>query len=132
VIVDSSAIVAILLLEDEATAFSKQIEWADQLAISVATMVEVSIVMLRRTRDPLVFRDIDRVILESGMSVESMTATDADVAREAFARYGKGRHPAALNFGDCFTYALARRIGRPILCKGSDFALTDARVVTLA
>jgi ribonuclease VapC len=129
---DSSAIVAVLLLEDEAAAFSRQIERADQLAISAATMLEISIVMFRRTRDPLVFRDIDRVIVESSMSVESMTATDADVAREAFARYGKGRHSAALNFGDCVTYALARRLSRPILCKGDDFALTDAKVVPLA
>ena len=83
----------------------------------------------RRSTSLGIFGDLDRLIARSGIIVEAVTELDAYAAREAFAKFGKGRHAASLNFGDCFTYALARRLGRPILCKGDDFAQTDALVV---
>lgn len=131
-IVDSSALVAILLLEDDYRAFFDIITSTEAAFISAATLAEASIVLIGRTNRPGICLDLDQLISENRIAIEPVTAEDARAAREAFRVYGKGRHRAALNFGDCFTYALASRLWQPILCKGSDFAQTDALVVPLA
>lgn len=88
-------------------------------------------VVLSRLPTSPAFQELDLLVTRARIVIEPTTHDDALAAREAFRIYGKGRHPAGLNFGDCFTYALARRLSRPILCKGNDFAQTDALVVPL-
>jgi ribonuclease VapC len=130
-IIDSSVIVAVLMVEAEATAFVQAMRNAPVRAMSAATLLETSIVMLRRTDHLAVHSDIDGLIERAGIEIEPVTLLDARRARDAFASFGRGRHKAALNFGDCFTYALARRLNRPIFCKGFDFIHTDVPVVEI-
>lgn len=129
-IVDSSALVSVMLRETGHEAFFDIITSANTAVLSAATHTETSIILLGR--NPLridLYWELDQLLDENGIVIEPVTREDAAAAREAFRIYGKGRHPAALNFGDCFTYALARRLRQPILCKGNDFAQTDAMVV---
>ena len=131
-VIDTSALVAILRGEPERSAFNQAIGAADTLSLSVASFLEASIVIESR-HGPDGLRDLDLLIAKAGIELVPVDADQAYVARTAFRTYGKGRHPAGLNFGDCFAYALARTSGEPLLFKGSDFPLTDiARAPTMA
>ena len=123
-VVDTSALLAILLGEPERYDYIALLAGADDPLISTATLVEASIVMQARTGDEGV-QDLDDLLAVAGVRPVAVDADQAVLARQAFARFGKGRAPAGLNFGDCFAYALARAMGRPLLFKGADFAQTD-------
>jgi len=124
-IIDTSAIIAILREEDEARRFAAAIEAASVRRISAATYVEVGAV-IDRARDPVASRLVDELLATAGIVVEAVTAAQARIAREAYRDFGKGSgHAAGLNFGDCFAYALARATGEPLLYKGDDFSHTD-------
>ena len=123
-VIDTSALVAILRNEPERSAFNQAIEAADAPTMSVASVLEASMVIEAR-HGPDGVRDLDLLIAKAGIELVPVDADQAYIARTAFRAYGKGRHPAGLNFGDCFAYALARTSGEPLLFKGSDFPLTD-------
>jgi ribonuclease VapC len=123
-VVDTSALVAVLFQEPERDEFIALLADADDPLISAATLVEASIVIRTKTgREGIV--DLDDLLGAAAVRCIAVDVTQADVARNAFARYGKGRAPAGLNFGDCFSYALAKATDRPLLFKGSDFSQTD-------
>ena len=123
-VIDTSALLAILQDEPERRAFNEAIEAADTRAMSVANFVETSIVIeIRYGADGV--RDLDHFLERAAIELVDVTAAQGHAARRGFARYGKGRHPAGLNFGDCFAYALALDRGEPLLFKGTDFAKTD-------
>jgi ribonuclease VapC len=124
IVVDASAVIAILDQEPDAMLYAEAIAEADPPLISAATLLEVSIVMLNR-HGAKATRMVDRLISEAGFQIESFTGQHAALAREAYDRYGKGRNSAGLNYGDCFSYALAKATGLPLLFKGQDFAKTD-------
>lgn len=126
-VIDTSALVAILQDEPDRRTFNETIEAADARVMSVATWVETSIVMEARTGAEGV-RDLDLFIERAGVELVGVDAEQGKAARRAFARYGKGRHKAGLNFGDCFAYALAMGRGEPLLFKGNDFGHTDVLV----
>lgn len=126
-VIDTSALLAILQDEPERRAFNEAIESADARSISAATFVETSIVIESRYGAEGL-RDLDLLIAKAGIDLVAVDAEQADLARTAFSRFGKGRHPAGLNFGDCFSYALARSLAEPLLYKGGDFSLTDVGV----
>ncbi|MEO6092392.1 MAG: type II toxin-antitoxin system VapC family toxin [Novosphingobium sp.] len=123
-ILDTSALVAILYREPEAEDFVKRIHEAAVCRISVASYVELSIVVQRQL-GPEGMRQADAFLRRAGIVVEPVTVEHGELARQAFVDFGKGRHKAGLNFGDCFSYALAKATGAPLLFKGDDFALTD-------
>jgi len=123
-VLDTSALLAILLGEPERDAFLDLLVAAEDPILSAATLVEASIVMLARTGEAGI-ADLDELLDAAAVRCVAVDAEQARHARATFARYGKGRDPAALNFGDCFAYALARATGRPLLFKGDDFARTD-------
>jgi len=123
-IIDTSAIMAILRDEPERRRFNEIIEAAPQKRISAATLVELSIVTeVRHGAEGM--RELDLYLATAGIETLAVDRTQALLAREAFRRFGKGRHRAALNFGDCFPYALAKSLEEPLLFKGGDFGLTD-------
>jgi ribonuclease VapC len=126
IVIDSSALVAILRDEPERRPFIDAIVDHGEPRISAATYVEASMVMELRLGDRG-GREIDVLIEDVGMSIIPVDQAQATIAREAFRRFGKGRHRAALNFGDCFVYALAKTLDAPVLFKGDDFALTDLK-----
>jgi ribonuclease VapC len=124
-IVDTSAIIAILRDEPEATACARAIEHAPVRRVSAVTFVEAALI-IDGSRDPVASRRFDDLIAEAQFVIEPVTEVHARIAREAYRDFGKGSgHPASLNFGDCFAYALARVAGEPLLFKGDDFAHTD-------
>jgi ribonuclease VapC len=126
-IVDSSALIAILRDEPEAQAFSDAIEYEVSVRISAATLFEASIVA-DKFGSPILSVRFDEIVEDSKMIIEPVTAAQAHIARQAYRDYGKGSgHPANFNFGDCFSYALARDKREPILYKGDDFIHTDLR-----
>jgi len=128
-ILDTSALLAILQDEPERGSFNAAIEAAASRSMSTATFVETSIVIgARYGGDGL--RDLDMFIAKAGIALVPVDIEQAHAARDAFFRFGKGRHPAGLNYGDCFSYALARTLGEPLLYKGADFSQTD--VVAIA
>jgi ribonuclease VapC len=123
-IVDASAMVAILRGEPEAEACARAIESAAHRRISAANFLEAAVI-IDSARDPVASRRFDDLVEEAGLVVEPVTEAQARTAREAYRDFGKGSgHPAQLNFGDCFAYALARITGEPLLFKGTDFART--------
>jgi ribonuclease VapC len=123
-VIDTSAIVAILRDEPERRPFNEAIEAAPDRQMSAATLVEFSIVYeARHGADGI--RDLDLFIATAAIQIVPMDVEQAHAAREGFRRFGKGRHPAGLNFGDCFSYALARVLDQPLLFKGDDFSKTD-------
>jgi ribonuclease VapC len=126
-IVDSSAIVAIVQEESEAEQFKALIGYADRRLLSAASYLEIGIAV-DRWRDSKLSRGVDEFIRAAGLAIEPVTEAQARIAREAYRDYGRGSgHPAGLNFGDCFAYALARDKREPLLFKGGDFAQTDIR-----
>lgn len=123
-IVDSSAIIAILVNEPDAPVYAAAIADARSCRISAANYVETAVVI--ETLNPLAgARQFDTFMRRAGITVEPVTEEQALLARQAYADYGKGRHPAGLNFGDCFAYALAKAQREPLLFKGEDFSKTD-------
>jgi len=125
VILDSSALIAILRSEPEAPAFADAIENAAVRRISAASYVEAAAV-IDGSRDPVLSRRFDDLLRDAQIRIEPVTEIQARLAREAYRDYGRGSgHPAKLNFGDCFAYALARDMGEPLLFKGGDFSSTD-------
>lgn len=129
-IVDSSAIVAILRGEPEAPLYARLIRSAPVARLSTASYVEISIV-LDRLPDPIASGTLDPFLESVGIVLEPLTASQARIARTAGQRFGRGSgHPARLNMGDCFAYALAHELREPLLFKGRDFALTDIEIVT--
>ena len=124
-IIDASALIAILRDEPEAADCAAAIEAASIRRISAANFLETAIV-IDASRDPIASRRFDDLLREARIVIEPVTEAQARIAREAYRDYGRGSgHPARLNFGDCFAYALARETGEPLLFKGDDFAHTD-------
>jgi ribonuclease VapC len=123
-IVDTSAIIAIVFDEPDARIFAQAITRADVCRMSAATFVETAIVVESQTKDRG-SRELDAFFRRAGIIIEPVTEEQAHIARQAFTDYGKGRHPAGLNYGDCFSYALAKASGEPLLFKGKDFSKTD-------
>jgi ribonuclease VapC len=122
-IVDSSALLAVLFNEKDAEIYARAISDAELCRVSAATFVEVSAVVESQTGDAG-SRQWDAFFRTAGIIIESVTEEQAHAARQAWSDFGKGRHPAALNFGDCFSYALAKVSGEPLLFKGHDFRKT--------
>jgi ribonuclease VapC len=128
-VIDTSAIVAILLAEPEAAAFERLIGAAPVARISAATLVELGVVV-DTFRDPIIVSLLERMLDDTPIVVEPLTETQARIASDAHQRFGRSSgHPARLNMGDCFSYALARDLDEPLLFKGNDFAQTDIELV---
>ena len=125
--VDSSALIAVLRREAEADEFLLAIANADGCLLSSVSFLETSMVLAGRTGGGVAWAGLDAFITRAGMEVVPHDQQLAASAREAFLRYGKGRHPAALNLGDCASYALAKNQNLPLLFKGEDFTQTDLR-----
>jgi ribonuclease VapC len=126
-IIDTSALVSILDQEPEAERFVRSIATASERMLSAANLVETGIVMQTRRGDEAA-RDLDLLLAKLNVNIVPVSAKHADLARKAFRRFGRGRHSAQLNFGDCFAYALAKDNSAPLLFKGNDFAKTDIAV----
>ena len=126
-IVDTSALMAILLGEPETVTFATMLDAADDLSISAATFLEFSIVIDAR-RNPALSNQVEEILERYDIYIEHITTEQARIARQAYRDFGKGSgHRANLNFGDCFAYALARVKREPLLYKGDDFVHTDLR-----
>jgi ribonuclease VapC len=123
VIVDTSAVLAVLFREADAAHYARTIATASPCRLSVANLLEASIVVGRR--GAATDGELDLFIEEGAIELMPVTVEQVDSARRAWRRFGKGNHPAALNFGDCLAYALASTTGEPLLFKGDDFARTD-------
>jgi ribonuclease VapC len=123
-VADTSALAAILFGEPEAGSLLKALSHAGRLGISAANKAELLIVVRRRLGAAGVTKALDLLAMY-GVAVIAVDDAGAELAAEAFERFGKGRHPAGLNFGDCFAYALARQLNAPLLFKGDDFSKTD-------
>jgi ribonuclease VapC len=123
-VLDTSAVLAILQNEPERREFNEAIEAADTRSLSTASFVECSMILESRYGADGV-RDLDLFIAKAQISLVPVDEEQADLARRAFRKYGKGRHPAGLNFGDCFSYALSKATEGPLLFKGNDFLQTD-------
>jgi ribonuclease VapC len=124
VVIDSSALLAIVLDEPERQSFLGKINLDARPLIAAASYVETAIVLVSR-RGPAAAVELRGLLNEAGIEIAEVNEAIAEAAIEAFRRFGKGRHPAGLNFGDCFAYALASVTGEPLLYKGDDFAKTD-------
>jgi ribonuclease VapC len=127
-VINTSALVAIFLSEPERQSFLAQIISAETRLVSAATLLEAGIVLEAR-RGESAGREFDLFVVRANLQIVPVDAEQADLARAAWRKYGKGRHPAALNFGDCFSYALAKSTGEPLLAKATDFGLTDIATV---
>ena len=124
-IVDTSALIAILRDEPDAKDCALTIERSANRRLSAANFVETALV-IDGSRDPIASRRFDDLVTEGRIVIEPVTEAQARIAREAYRDFGKGSgHPAKLNFGDCFAYALAKTTGEPLLFKGDDFIHTD-------
>jgi len=125
VIVDTSAIVAILRDEPDADRYGSALAQAAEVLISAGTYIETAVV-IDSNRDPVLSGRLDDLLAAAQVTVEPVTIRHAELARRAYRDFGKSSgHPAGLNFGDCFAYALSRASGKPLLYKGDDFARTD-------
>src|ERR1700689_1578471 len=123
-VIDTSALAAIFFHKPERDAFRNAIIAASSRLISAATVLEAGMVVEGR-RGGGAGREFDLFIVRAQIQIVPIDAELADLARSAWRKYGKGRHPAGLNFGDCFSYALSKATGEPLLAKGADFASTD-------
>jgi len=126
-IVDTSALMAILLDEGDAQQYAAALAKAGPCRLSAATFVEAAVVIEVHSKGGGGGRQLDALLRRAGISIEPVTAQQAQIARQAYLDFGKGRHPApaGLNFGDCFAYALAQATGEALLFKGHDFSQTD-------
>ena len=130
-IIDTSALIAVLRGEPEASAFVDALARSTDSKMSAGTLLEASVVV-DANRDPVLSARFDELIDAAAIEIAPIDGDLARIARQAYRDYGKGSgHPAGLNFGDCFAYALARKTGEPLLCKGDDFVHTDLRLVAL-
>ena len=124
-IIDSSAIIAILTDEPEALQFSEALVASPIRRLSAGTWIELSVVITRRFT-PELFAQLDALMSAYGIAIAPITTEQARIGRDAYRRYGRGNDPLArLNFGVCFPYALAKELGEPLLFKGDDFIHTD-------
>jgi ribonuclease VapC len=123
-VLDTSALLVILLDEPESPAFRKAIEEDCVRLLSAASLLEAALVVESRFGDAG-GRELDLLLHKAEVQVVAVDRDQAELGREAYRRFGKGRHPAGLNFGDCFSYALSMVSGEPLLSKGCDFSLTD-------
>lgn len=127
-VLDTSALIAILSAESEATALAAAMAAADVRRLSAASLLETAIVIEAR-HGAAGGQKLDELIQAALIQIEPVTTEQVTAARLAYRTYGKGRHPAGLNYGDCFAYALAKISGEPLLFKGADFSQTDIEVV---
>ena len=127
-VIDTSALVALLTLEPEVVRMAQAIEDDAVRLVSAATLLEASIVIETRHGEPAA-RELDLLLARADMQVSPVTAEQAEIARQAWRRFGKGRHSAGLNYGDCFSYALSKASGESLLFKGEDFSNTDVAAV---
>jgi ribonuclease VapC len=126
-IIDSSAIIAILRDESDAMLYAKSIESASVRRVSAVNFVEAAVV-IDMNKDPIASRSFDALCQEAQFIIEPVTEKQAKIAREAYKDFGKNSgHPAKLNFGDCFAYALAKANSEPLLFKGNNFVHTDVK-----
>ena len=123
-ILDTSALIAILFGEADAETYANAMSAAETCRLSAASFVEVAIVVEAQTKGRG-SHAVDTLLRRANVVIEPVTEEHAHLAREAYAQFGKGRHRAGLNFGDCFSYALAKASGEPLLFKGNDFRKTD-------
>lgn len=127
-VIDTSALFAMLTDEPDAEAYEAAVEVDPVRLMSTATFVEAAIVIESRYGESG-GRELDLWIHRAGLDLAAVSREQAELARDAYRRYGRGQHPAGLNYGDCFSYALAATTGEPLLCKGDDFTRTDIRIV---
>jgi len=130
-VLDTSALLVILLDEPESPAFRQAIEQDPVRLLSAASLLETAVVVEARFGEAG-GRELDLLLHKAEIQVVGFDADQAELAREAWRRFGRGRHPAGLNFGDCFAYALSEVSGEPLLYKGGDFSLTDVSPVRFA
>jgi ribonuclease VapC len=128
-IIGTSALLAIFLSEPEREPFLQSILTAEEPKISAATVLETGIV-LEAKRGETAGRELDLFLVRLNLKIVSVDSEQSEIGRSAWRKYGKGRHPAALNFGDCFAYALAKSLSEPLLAKGADFSATDIELIT--
>ncbi|MGH3274715.1 MAG: type II toxin-antitoxin system VapC family toxin [Streptosporangiaceae bacterium] len=127
-IIDTSALIAILRAEDDASDMARAIERAQERRISAASYLETAVV-IDASRDPIASRRFDELVDAAELRIEPVTRDQVRIARDAYRDFGKGSgHKAGLNFGDCFAYALAKFTGEPLLFKGNDFGHTDITI----
>jgi ribonuclease VapC len=124
VIVDTSVIIAILKDEEDAHAIGAVLSRSQSCRMSAVSYVEAGVVV-DGSRNPVLSRRLDDLLRDADVSLEPVTLNQARIARQAYRDFGKGRHKAGLNLGDCFAYALAKEMGEPLLFKGDDFCHTD-------
>src|SRR5271166_1883991 len=129
-VIDTSAIIAVLLDEANAVGIAQAIEAGSPRLLSAANLLEASMVIESR-KGEAGGRELDLLMYRSGIEVVAVDQDQAETARVAWRRFGKGRHPAALNYGDCFAYALARSRRMPLLFRGNDFLQTDIDCVSV-
>ena len=125
-VVDTSALAAVVFGEDDAERYVDALQRAESLVVSAVTLVESRIVIEAR-QGPDATRDLELLVSEAAIEVVPVDVAQADAAFAAWLRFGKGRHPAGLNLGDCFAHALSTTLDEPLLFKGADFAATDVR-----
>jgi ribonuclease VapC len=128
-VIDTSALLAIFLAEPERKHYLDSILNAETRVISAANVLETGIVLEAR-RGEAAGREFDLFVVRANLEVVSVDGEQVEIARSAWRKYGKGRHPAALTFGDCFAYALAKSLGEPLLAKGGDFTQTDIEILS--
>jgi ribonuclease VapC len=128
IVVDTSAVVAIMTGEPGADDLTTLLADAPGAFISAATVVELAVVLESRVPTAAA-GSAERFLREAGVDVIALDAAQAQRAMEGWRRFGRGRHAAGLNLGDCYTYALASTLGHPVLCTGNDFARTDLAVI---
>jgi ribonuclease VapC len=129
-VIDTSALLSILLQEADAALYAAAIEAGSRRLLSSASYLETSIVLTARFGAAGV-HDFDHLLRAADIEIVPFTAEQAEWARVGYERYGKGQHAAGLNYGDCFIYGLAKVSGEAVLCKGEDFARTDVALVAL-
>ncbi len=130
-VIDTSAIAAILLREPAAPRLAATIETMTPRLLSAASLLEAAIVIESR-KGETAGRELDLLLYRADIEVIAVDHDQAEIARRAWRQFGKGRHPAGLNYGDCFSYALAKSRNQTLLCVGDDFARTDVAIQTLA
>ncbi|HLI98885.1 MAG TPA: type II toxin-antitoxin system VapC family toxin [Bradyrhizobium sp.] len=132
IVIDTSAVIAIFRQEEDAEDYARHIAGDDDPIMSAANLVEISIVLrgLKKIAPEKAERWLDEFMKAAGVRIELVTPDQVRAARSAHLRFGKGTgHSAALNYGDCFSYALAKTMDAPLLCKGNDFSLIDIRIL---